>query len=152
MIKKCHICAHVGELTWRDGKYYCAMCGSEIAEPEPQYTAPAAAAPAAPVQNAVCPICRNTNNNTPCGSQYRCALCGTMFDLGQQSYATTYAPPASPYGNSYQNKANQLRELHAQKDKKTLWGIVCLFLFWPASIYFFYKANQINKQIKQLEY
>ena len=35
MIKKCNICGHTGELTWRDGKYYCAMCGTEIAETDP---------------------------------------------------------------------------------------------------------------------
>lgn len=151
MIKKCNICGHVGELTWRDGKYYCTMCCSEVAEDEPQYTAPAQTS--VPAYNVVCPICKNDQNNMPSGSQYRCALCGTIFDAGQEYEYIQPATNAASYGNTgYNNKAQLLQELHKQKDKKTLYGIICLFLFWPASIYFFYKANQINKQINQLQY
>ena len=35
MNKICPICGHSGEVTWRDGKYYCAMCGHEIDETTP---------------------------------------------------------------------------------------------------------------------
>ena len=152
MIKKCHICAHVGELTWRDGKYYCAMCGSEIAETEPQYQAVAEVQPEAPAVNAVCPICKNNEGNQFVGTQYRCKLCGTMFDLGDEYYIPQQAPatPSYGYGYNYNNSAH-IQELQKQKDRKIVTGIVFLFLFWPASVYFFYKAHKINQEIKSYQ-
>ena len=154
MVKKCHICAHVGELTWRDGKYYCAMCGSEIAETEPQYQAMAETQPAAPVVNAVCPICKNDEGNQFVDDQYRCKLCGTMFDLDDEYYVPHQDPAAPSYGYNYNNNYNfaRIQELQKQKDRKIVAGIVFLFLFWPVSIYFFVKAYKINQEINSYHY
>ena len=154
MIKKCHICAHVGELTWRDGKYYCAMCGSEIAETEPQYQAVVQPQQAAPIANAVCPICKNSEGNQFVDPQYRCKLCGTMFNLGDEYYIPQQNPAAPNYGYNYSSTYNSayIQELQKKKDRKIVTGIVFLFLFWPASIYFFVQAHKLGKEIKSYHY
>lgn len=41
-------------------------------------------------------------------------------------------------------------ELQKQKDKKVLWGIIFLILFWPVGVYNLYKAYQISKEIEKL--
>jgi len=146
MVKTCHICGHSGELTWRDGKYYCAMCGTHIEEtqpePQPQYTAPVR--PSA--YNAECPICRNRNNNTYDGQQYRCSLCGTRFDLNQPVQTQVYQATGSyPKTETY-----QVKELKKQKDKYMILGIIFICIFWPVGVYFFYKFHQTGKDLKRL--
>ncbi|MBQ2893417.1 MAG: hypothetical protein IJE24_04710 [Oscillospiraceae bacterium] len=147
MVKKCNICGHLGELTWRNGKYYCAMCGSEIAETDPVvHVQPAVQTPRSAVAtNVTCPICRNKENNWFDGIHYHCALCGTSFDLQQAAQTQQFQQyNAAP--------AYTVQELRNQKDRNTTWGIVFIFLFWPASIYFFYKAHKANKQLKAMGY
>lgn len=162
MIKRCGICSHVGELTWRDGKYYCAMCGSEIAETEPVTQTQYQAQPRSVVttSNVMCPICRNKDNNLFDGMKYRCALCGTSFDLQQtpppqQQYQYQQQGYQQPYNNGapyYNVNSQRYAALKKDKDKKVTLGIVFIFLFWPASIYFFYKAYQLNEEMKMLRY
>lgn len=144
MIKTCNICHHTGELTWRDGKYYCAMCGSEIAETEPvaQTQRPAA------VNNATCPICKNRENNLFDGNKYRCGLCGTPFDLHQEFRVPTHN---APNGNRF-NREQYAAELKKKKRKNIGLGILFVMIFWPISIYFFYKAYQTNKELMVLGY
>ena len=153
MIKKCNVCGHSGELTWRDGKYYCAMCGSEIAETEPVVNTQPQAQPRSTVvvSNVTCPICKNTANNLFDGSKYRCALCGTSFDAQQaapqQHQYQQYNGALNPYAQT-----ERYKELRKEKDKKIVLGIVFIFLFWPASVYFFYKAYKANEEMKAMGY
>lgn len=142
MIKKCPVCSHVGELTWRDGKYYCAMCSSEVSETEPTVQAYADT----PVANIACPICRNKDNNLFDGTKYRCALCGTSFDLQrkqeiEQKFSVDYS-----YG------ARKIEELEKKKDRTLITACVLVIFFWPASIYFFYKFAQIKKELDALKH
>ena len=150
MIKKCNVCSHIGELTWRDGNYYCAMCGSKVEETQPQVQVQAPVQPTVVAANVVCPICRNKENNQFDGSQYRCSMCGTSFDLQQAAQAQQYEYSPQQF-NGFASK-QKIDELKKQKDRKILIGIVCVFLFWPASIYFFYKAYKIHQELKELGY
>lgn len=43
------------------------------------------------------------------------------------------------------------KELKKKRTTNIIWGIVFIYLFWPVSIYFFYKAYKINKEIKDLK-
>lgn len=138
MVKTCSVCNHTGELTWRDGKYYCAMCGSEVSE-----TAPTAQ----PQQNltvsdVTCPICKNGENNIFDGKKYRCALCGTSFDRPREEY--------TPTSFTYTGNTQRVQELKKQRDKNLILGLVFVFLFWPVSIYFFYKFYKIGNELKAL--
>lgn len=143
MIKTCHTCHHTGELTWRDGKYYCAMCGTEISETEPQVQPQRTAV----VNNATCPICKNRDNNIFDGTKYRCSLCGTPFDLQQPVQTPNYNQYNTNYGYS-----NRAKELKKEKDKNVGLGILFVFLFWPVAVYFFYKAYKLHNEIKELGY
>ena len=144
MTKTCNVCHHTGELTWRDGKYYCAMCGSEVAETEPV----AQTQRASTVNNATCPICKNRENNLFDGYKYRCGLCGTPFDLHQEFHVPTHNAPNSNRFNREQYAA----ELKKKKNKNIGLGILFVMFFWPVSIYFFYKAYQTNKELMVLGY
>lgn len=151
MVKKCNICSYVGELTWRDGKYYCAMCGSEIAETDPvvQAQPQVQTRSTVVVNNVNCPICKNAANNQFDGEHYRCSLCGTTFDLQQAAQSQQYGQFT---GETYHSRSGKIEELKKQKDRNIVIGVVCVFLFWPASIYFFYKAYQTNKELKAMGY
>lgn len=81
MIKKCPICHHIGELIWRDGKYHCAECDSEVSESVPLILPQQDTV----VNDVICPICKNGENNLFDGTKYRCALCGTPFELHQDT-------------------------------------------------------------------
>lgn len=144
MIKKCSVCGHTGELTWRDGKYHCAVCDSEVSEKEPQVQLRNDAA----TYNAVCPICKNKENNLFDGSKYRCALCGTPFDLPKVVQTQSY----KQFSYVNDNDAQKVKELKKQKNRNLVLGILFIWLFWPVSIYFFYKFNQIGKELKALGY
>lgn len=144
MVKNCPVCNHTGELTWRDGKYHCAMCDHEVPESAPQIL---------PRQNAtadhaICPICKNKENNLFDGAKYRCALCGTSFDLHQEVKTSPYAQ----YSGINEKLSQRVQELKKQKDRNLLLGIVFVVLFWPVSIYFFYKFYQAGKELKALGY
>jgi len=155
MNKQCRVCGYIGENVWQNNRYYCAACGSEIdvtqpdPVPQPQFTQQTAI-------QVVCPICKNAANNTLVNGQYRCALCGTMFDYtSPQTYAPVnngYNPGYNGYnpGYQYQNTYARRMELESKRNNKMIWGIVCLFLFWPLSIYFFYQMSQISKELKML--
>ena len=155
MIKKCKICGHEGELTWRNGKYYCAMCSSEVAETDPvvqpqvQAQPPVQAQPTMTAANVICPICKNKENNLFDGSRYHCSLCRTTFDLQQATQAQQYG---QYNGAPNYLHAQKIEELKKQKKNNIVTGIVFVFLFWPASIYFFYKAYQANKQLQTMGY
>lgn len=157
MIKACPICGHTGELTWRDGKYYCAMCGTMIPETDPVVQ------PQAPVQqpqvqqyrsgtstvnNVTCPICKNQANNLFDGVKYRCSLCGTQFDR-QPEYQESQYNQYNSYGNP---NSYRVQELKKQKDKYLGLGVLFLFIFWPVGAYFFYKMYQTNNELKSLGY
>lgn len=145
MVKTCLSCGHLGELTWRDGKYHCAMCDSIIPEDQPQ------AAPQSPristVNNVTCPICKNSDNNTYDGHNYRCALCGTAFQK-EETYADSYY---QPYNGSH-SRLQEIEDLTKEKKRNTTIGIILLFVFWPAGAYFLWKAYQNEKEIKSLKY
>ena len=156
MIKRCPACGHTGELTWRDGKYRCAMCDGEISETEPQVQAQRSTT----VSNATCPICRNKENNLFDGSKYRCALCGTPFDLQPEVQEPTFhqfagvnipfAQQPRQYAGTKPVATPYIKELQKTKKKNMTWGIVCIFLFWPVSIYFFYQYYKTNKMLNAL--
>ena len=58
----------------------------------------------------------------------------------------TYTP-----AKQYASKPSGTKEeLQKQKDKKILWGIIFLILFWPIGVYNLYKAYQISKEIERL--
>lgn len=144
MIKKCPACDHTGELTWRDGKYHCAVCDSVVPENEPQVLVrhdPITA-------NAICPVCKNKENNQFDGSRYRCALCGTPFVPQQVPQTQSYAQ----FSNVNTPNAQRVQELQKQKNRNLILGIVFIWLFWPVSIYFFYKFYQNGKELKALGY
>lgn len=143
MIKTCNICHHTGELTWRDGKYYCAMCGSEIAETEPTVQTQRSST----VNNATCPICKNRENNLFDGNKYRCSLCGTPFDMHQEFRVPTHSAPSSSF-----NRDQYAAELKKKKNRNMGLGVLFVILFWPVSIYFFYKAYEANKELKIIGY
>lgn len=81
MIKKCRACDYTGELTWRDGKYYCTKCDSEVTETEPDVQPKQSKT----VNNVTCPICKNRENNLFDGTSYRCSLCEALFDPNQKN-------------------------------------------------------------------
>ncbi len=144
MVKMCPICNHTGELAWRDGKYYCAMCGSEVdatLPQQPQYTAPAQPQ----TVSAVCPICGNRENNTFDGQQYRCAMCASRFN----PQATQTQVYRAQTGYSSVN-SGRIEELKKQKDKNLILGLIFVCIFWPVSIYFFYKLYTTNQELKAL--
>lgn len=87
MIKECPICHHIGELTWRDGKYHCDECDSEVSESVPLILPQQDTV----VNNVLCPICKNGENNLFDGKKYRCALCGTPFEWPKEVQAPSYA-------------------------------------------------------------
>lgn len=145
MNKICKVCGHNGENVWKDGKYFCASCGSEV-DVTQQDSNTNGGSSTEVVINAVCPICKNANNNTLRDGKCHCALCGTSFDFNQQSYNTQ--------SNINAQNANYIAarraELEKQKNNKMVWGIVWLFFFWPVSIYHFYKMYQISQEISKL--
>ena len=152
MNKVCSICGHAGENVWRDGKYYCAICGAEIDVTGPSAPSPAPetayAGGTVPV-DVTCPICRNANNNVLQNGKCRCALCGTAFDMPRQSY--DYQSGSNYQYDYYGSSSVQRREeLKKQRDKKVVWGIVWLLLFWPVGVYFFYKAYQLTQEMNRL--
>lgn len=151
MIKNCRVCGHTGELTWRDGKYYCAMCGSEIAEYEPNVKVQVQTQPEynTVVQNVECPICKNQNGNTFDGEKYRCALCGTAFQLGKETHPVSHMHNGGAKPAQYSNHAGKLKK---DKDLHIGLGILFVFVFWPVSIYFFYKAYKFSQELKDLGY
>ena len=61
---------------------------------------------------------------------------------GSSSYSGTYSRPKS--GSS------RKEELLQKKKQNMTYGVICLFIFWPLAIYFFYKASQIGKEIDSL--
>ena len=150
MVKTCGICGHVGELAWRDGKYYCAMCGSEVVETQP--VAQAQSVNNAYVSNAECPICKNSTNNTFQGGKYHCAMCGTWFELRQPAYEhqnNSYSSYSNNNGASSYLRMQRYNELKKEKGKNFWLGVLFVFLFWPVSIYFFYKYNKVKKEMQR---
>ena len=142
MNKKCTICGYSGENVWRDGKYYCATCGSEIDVTQKDNNANTASSEGMTV-NAECPICKNDKNNILQDGKCRCSLCGTSFD-----YHQTVQSNCEPT-NTFFTDARRA-ELEKQKNNKLIWGIVWLILCWPVSIYFFYKMYQLSQEISKL--
>lgn len=72
---------------------------------------------------------------------------GTEASCEKSTYSTSgYRTTSVSSGN----KAARREELLKEKKQKQLLGVVCLFLFWPAAIYFFYKASEIDKEIASL--
>lgn len=149
MVKICSICGHKGELTWRDGKYYCPMCGSEVAETQP--VAQNQPAISQQVANVECPICKNAANNTYQGGKYHCAMCGTWFELRQPIYQpqqNTYSNYSSHYNGSSYLHTQRYNELKKEKSKNFGLGVLFIFLFWPVSIYFFYQYHKVKKEMQ----
>lgn len=144
MNKICKVCGHNGENVWRDGKYYCASCGSELDVTQQDSNTNEGRSSEVMI-NAVCPICKNANNNTLKNGRCHCALCGTSFDINQQAFT----PPNATVPNNNDIAARRA-ELEKQKNSKLIWGIVWIFLCWPVSIYFFYKMYQISQEISKL--
>lgn len=152
MMKTCGTCHHTGEPTWRDGTYYCAMCGAVIDMTTPSPAQPPVSTAAAPVGTAIvatCPICRNSSGNTLVGGRCRCALCGTTFD-----YAAPVMQPQMNYqANVGYGQQNAYRaQLEKQKKHHLGWGIFWFFVFWPIAVYQFYKMWQVSEEIRRLEF
>lgn len=137
MIQRCQFCNHTGEPIRREGRWYCAMCGGEI------YPSQGQKQNTGIVSGAVCPICKNRQENYYDGSKYHCALCEMSFDLDQQPWLPkreTY------YGSRMANP--RIEQLKKDKNRYRNLGILFIFLFWPVSIYFFYKFIQTSNELK----
>jgi len=145
-MNRCKICGAAGEPVWREGKSYCASCGSMM-ETEPVYAAPVV--PVQPVR-AVCPICKNADNNAMRDGKYVCALCATEFAVQQPQYQQVNVRQ-SAYQNltSPQNTGRRM-ELEKERNRKIVWGLVWVFLFWPVAVYQFYKAYQVHQELSNL--
>ncbi|MBE6976882.1 MAG: hypothetical protein E7439_06820 [Ruminococcaceae bacterium] len=137
MIQRCQFCNHIGEPIRRQGRWYCAMCGGEICPSQSQ------GQNTGTVSGAVCPICKNRQENYYDGAKYHCALCEMSFDLNQQPWSPQYRPNygtvgVNPYIETLKKDKNRYRNL----------GILFVFLFWPVSVYFFYKFIQTSNELK----
>ena len=138
----CNICGNVGEAEIKNGKYVCKTCGCVIGDaPAPESTKAAPAPDGVTVDTIECPICKNKNGNTVKDGKCKCALCGTEFKPQTNDKSTTSSSGAANSGA----KANGDDEFTKEKNKNIIIGVVLLFLFWPASIYFFYKAYKMSK-------
>lgn len=144
MNKICKICGYQGENMWRDGKYYCATCGSEIDVTVPTPSPVSNTAHTSNAANAICPICKNADGNTMSDGKYHCAICGTTFDLPRQAYS--YQPITG-----FSNNTARLAELEKEKSHRLGWGIFWLIFFWPVSIYHFVKLYEVSKEISKLK-
>ena len=144
MTKTCPSCSYTGELTWRDGKYHCAMCDREISEDSPVVQKYQESV----VQDVTCPICKNSENNLFNGARYRCALCGTSFD---EPYEEEYNSYYQPYSGTNASRMQRIEALREEKRKYLRLGVIFIFFFYPAAIYFFYKLYKVNKELKTLE-
>ena len=148
MVKTCNVCHHVGEPTWRDGAYYCAICGAPIDMSTPSPVQPVVTDAAPTVIAATCPICRNAAGNTLVNGRCRCALCGTMFDYQAPVYQQPgYQQPMGGY--AYQQRR---AELEQQRKRHVGWGIFWIVFFWPVAIYQFYKMWQVSDELRRLEF
>lgn len=147
MKKVCTICGHNGELVWRDGKYYCASCGCEIEVTQQDVNTNAASADVVYVK-AACPICKNAVNNTASGGKCHCSLCGSSFVVSGQSADDDYDDTEDSFESS-QREARKIK-LKQERDSKIVWAVVWLVLFWPVSIYYFWKIFQLSQEIDKL--
>ena len=83
MVKTCPVCQYTGETRWRDGKNYCASCGSEIAASVPT------------VNNKInvrCRICGNNENNYIRDGKCICSACGSVIEYEQAPTRSAAAP------------------------------------------------------------
>ena len=139
MNKTCSICGNVGEPEIKDGKYICKSCGCTIgAVPEEEKTEAPKSNAGVTVNTLECPICKNKSGNTVKDGKAKCSLCGTEFDPTAKSAGGTGGNTASV------GSAGGDDEFTKEKNKNIIIGVVLLFLFWPASIYFFYKAYKMG--------
>ena len=60
-----------------------------------------------------------------------------------------FGSKAKTNGSSGANSTPKEELIKEKKHNVTL-GVICLFIFWPAAIYFFYKASKISKEIDLL--
>ena len=142
----CNVCGSTAEPYIKDGKYICKTCGCAMGDVPAEEKKPAAAPEnnGAVVNHIECPICKNKNENTVKNGKCKCALCGTEFDPQKNDNGVT--PPASKTDKKPTAKSSN-EQLEKEKNKNIIIGAVLLFVFWPASIYFFYKAYQISKTL-----
>ena len=124
MIKKCDACDYIGELIYRNGKYYCTMCGSEVTENAPDTQGQPQAQ--ALVNDVSCPICKNREKNLFDGKKYYCALCGAPFMPQQNEQTSNYGQSA---GASNSNYLPYVQNLKKEKRKNIGLGILFVFLF-----------------------
>lgn len=135
MVLTCKVCQHSADVYPFNGKYYCPQCGCEILNTTPQENGSAG--------TAECPICKNREGNRFEGGKYRCALCDATFSSHEQ-------PWKPQYQQTYTRLAQEQNVENLQKEVKR-WrnlGILFVFLFWPASVYFFYRCYKANQSLK----
>ncbi len=151
---KCKVCGASAEPTWRDGKYHCAYCDSIIELTQQDFSTQASKQDTSKVTGAgdvkiqaTCPICRNTENNVLRDGHCYCAMCGMKFDFSQPVYTP---PPASSSQGSSPLYSARRDELEKEKNNRIMWGIIFIFLFWPVSVYHFYKVYQITQELSKL--
>lgn len=152
-MNRCNICGAAGDPVWREGRSYCASCGS-VMETAPMYAEPVM--PTQPViaqstaVRPVCPICKNADNNGMRNGRYVCALCATEFDFRQPQYQQTYVQPSAYQDLTQLHSSARRGELEKKRNRKVVWGIVWIFLFWPIAVYQFYRAYQISQELSKL--
>ena len=147
MSMTCKVCGHTAPALEKDGKQVCAACGCEF---EAAAAEPKAADQnkGATVNHLECPICKNKSNNVVKDGVAHCSLCGTEFDpkasagVGTSSYAAS--------GKTGAKSSAKREALEKDKNKNIIIGVVFVICFWPVSIYFFYKAYQISKELEKL--
>lgn len=87
-----------------------------------------------------------------------CSMCGTEFDYAPTVSYSNYSQPVPQYGqavgyhgvNYKPVNAARREQLVQEKKHRMTWGIVFLFLFWPVSVYHFYKWYQDDKELSAL--
>lgn len=166
MSAECKICGYSGPTVMRNGRCCCGACGTEVPS-QPQvntnssfsssnsfssgssFSSGATTPPPkneSVSMNIPCPVCKNAAGNTFSNGKVHCSLCGNHFDIPKQA---VFDPSAS-YTTPSNSNAKRIAELEEEKESKTTWGIIFLFLFWPIGIYNLYKASKISQEIKRL--
>ena len=106
-------------------EYKCNVCGSPIQADN----------------NATAVTC------TYCGAQQQINRCNPW----ESDANTTETENITIHEIIKQGESPKIKDLQKQSNENLLFAIISFFVFWPVSIYFFYKMYQINEEIKKLK-
>jgi hypothetical protein len=83
-----------------------------------------------------CPFCGEKNPNS------------STETIGQQPSPVSHSHPPNTMGVSSQTK---IKELEKKIEDYLIYGIICLFVFWPIAIYFFYVRSNDQQELRRLK-